>query len=105
MGYRYKLTPLALADIDDALCYIGEKLSNPSAAGRLYRSLIEEIDAISYRPFSFPDCSHFLIDDANIRHSVIDNYVLIFEIDEKDSLIKILRFLYGRRDISDIIVR
>lgn len=105
MAYRYKLTPLALSDIDDALGYIGETLSNPSAADRLYRSIMKEIDGIISGPFSFPNCSHYLIDDENIRHSVIGNYVLIYEIDENNHLIKILRFLYGGRDITNTNIR
>lgn len=100
MGYRYKLTPLALSDIDDALNYIGQTLSNPSAADKLYRSLMKEIDSILDGPFRFPDCSYYLIDDENIRHTVIGNYVLIFEVDESDLIIKVLRFLYGGRDIN-----
>lgn len=53
-------------------------------------------------PFSFPDCSYYMIDDKTIRHSVIGNYVLIYEVSESDNLIKILRFLYGSMDISNI---
>ena len=105
MGYRYKLTPLALSDIDDALGYISGKLSNPAAADKLYRSLMKEIDSILDGPFRFPDCSYYLIDDENIRHSVIGNYVLIYEIDENGCLIKFLRFLYGGRDIANMSIK
>ena len=56
MAYRYRLTPLAVSDIDD----------------------------------------------VRIRHSVIGNYVLVFEVDEAGQLIKILRFLYGGMDIANI---
>ena len=56
MAYRYRLTPLAVSDIDD----------------------------------------------VRIRHSVIGNYVLVFEVDEVGQLIKILRFLYGGMDIANI---
>ena len=103
MADRYRLTPLALSDIDDALSYISDTLSNPAAAERLYRSLLKEIDSITDGPFSFPDCSYYLIDDVNIRHSVIGNYVLVFEVDEESRLIKFLRFLYGRRDINNVL--
>jgi plasmid stabilization system protein ParE len=39
MAYRYKLTPLAIADIDDALDYISGKLLNPGAADNLYQRI------------------------------------------------------------------
>ena len=100
MAYSYKLTPLAETDIDDALGYISGTLSNPSAAGNLYQALVREIGEICDNPYGFPDCSYYLIDDATIRHSVIGNYVLVFEVDEDSQIIKVLRFLYGGMDIS-----
>ena len=100
MAYRYKFTPLAITDIDDALSYIAGNLSNPSAADNLYRNLNAAIEDICDRPYSFPDCSYHLIDDENIRHTVIGNYVLIFEVSHSENLIKFLRFLYGGMDIS-----
>ena len=63
---------------------------------------MKEIDCIADSPFSFPDCSYYLIDDVRIRHSVIGNYVPVFEVDEAGQLIKILRFLYGGMDIANI---
>ena len=99
MAYRYKFTPLAIADIDEALNYIAGNLANPTAADLLYRNLNGEIEDICDRPYSFPDCSYYLIDDENIRHTVIGNYVLIFEVSKDEKLIKFLRFLYGGMDI------
>lgn len=100
MAYQYKFTPLALSDIDEALDYIGGYLSNPSAADTLYRGIVSEIKDICDRPYSFPDCSYYLIDDENIRHTVIGSYVLVFEVSKPENLIKFLRFLYGGRDIA-----
>lgn len=102
MAYLYKLTPLAQADLDDAISYIAENLSNRSAANKLYHSVVKEIKNICSAPFSFPNCSYYLIDDETVRHALIGNYVLIFEIDEGSHLIKILRFLYGGMDIANM---
>ena len=102
MGYRYKFTPLALSDMDEALDYIAGSLSNPSAADTMYRNIASEIERICDRPYSFPDCSYYLIDDENIRHTVIGSYVLIFEVSKPENLIKFLRFLYGGRNIANM---
>ena len=40
------------------------------------------------------------MEDSSIRHSVIGNYVLVFEVSEVAKEIRILRFLYGRMDIA-----
>ena len=100
MEYLYKFTPLAVSDIDDALDYISGTLMNPEAAANLFSSMQSEILRICDNPYAFPDCSHYLIDDSTIRHSVIGRHVLIFEVSESERLIKILRFLYGARDIT-----
>ena len=100
MAYRYKLTPLVASDIDDALHYIFYRLLNPGAAANLYHELQQEIASICASPYVFPDCSCYLIDDDTIRHSVVGNYVLIYEVSDKEKLIKILRFLYSGMDIS-----
>ena len=84
MAYRYKFTPLAVTDIDETLDYIAGYLSNPSAADNLYRRLTAAIEDICERPYSFPDCSYYLIDDKNVRHTVIGNYVLIFEVSKDE---------------------
>ena len=102
MAYRYRLSPLAIADIDDVLDYISEKLMNPGAANQLYLAIQQEIAIICDRPFAFPDCSYYLIYDKNIRHSVIGKYILIYEVSQSEAMIKVLRFLYGGRNISNL---
>ena len=54
MAYRYRLTPLAIADIDDVLDYIFEKLMNPGAANQLYLAIQQEIASIFDRHLRFP---------------------------------------------------
>ena len=102
MKYQYRITPLAVSDIDESLDYISSILLNKKAADSLFASIKQEISVICENPFSFPDCSYYLIEDKTIRHSVVGNYVLIFEVCEKEGLIKILRFIYGRMNIPSM---
>lgn len=75
--YNYKLTPFAEEDIDSVLKYISEQLSNGKAADDLLTKIETAIERICEFPYSFADCSCFLIKDENIRRAVIDNYVLV----------------------------
>ena len=43
--------------------------------------------------------------DENIRHVLIDNYVLIYEIKEQAKQINILRFRYTRMDLTQLQLR
>ncbi|MCR4936337.1 MAG: type II toxin-antitoxin system RelE/ParE family toxin [Oscillospiraceae bacterium] len=105
MAYRSQFTPLALSDMDDALTYIAGRLSNPAAAARLYRAVETEIDSICGNPFAYPNCSNYLIDDSNMRHAVIGNYILVYRVCEEQQRIQILRFLYGGMDIAGMELR
>lgn len=100
MACRYKITPLAMSDIDEAMDYIAGKLRNSQAADSLYHAILKEISGICDHPYAFPDCSYYLIDDENIRHSKVGSYILVYEISPEEEIIKILRFPYGRRDIA-----
>ena len=101
MAYKYKLTHLALSDIDEVLEYISVRLTNPVSAKRLYQALKKEIRSICENPRAFPNCSCYLIDDENIRHALVGNYVLIYEVCKEERQVNILRFLYGGRDIAN----
>ena len=98
MAYRYKLTPLAISDMDDVFNYISRKLLNPKA----YHGIQQEIIRICDNPYAFPNCSYYLLEDESIRHAVVRNYILIYEVSPAEEMIIILRFLYGGRDISHI---
>ena len=101
--YTYYLTPLAEQDIDSALDYITIQLCNGQAAIALLDKIESTIDTACAFPFSFDDCKCYLIDDKNIRHVPIENFVLIYEIKEEAKHINVLRFKaieFRRTEIS-----
>lgn len=101
-NYSYKLTPLALQDIDETLAYITEKLLNGKAAINLLDELEHTLNSICSYPHAFPDCAVFMITDTMIRHAPVNNYLLIYEIDEEEKQVNILRFLYAKADIANM---
>ena len=98
--YSYTFTELAKSDIDETINYVSNKLNNTHAARRLYQDIISKIHVIRSLPYAYPDCQIYLIDDVYTRRALVDNYVLIYEINEINKSITILRFLYYRRDIA-----
>ena len=98
--YSFSFTPLALQDLDDALSYISEQLSNPQAATELLDELEHTLASVCEFPYAFSDCSVYLISDQNIRHAMVKNYVLVFEINESEGSIIVLRFRYARTDMA-----
>lgn len=100
--YGYKLTPLAGQDVDAALVYISETLCNGKAAIDLLDKIEGAIETICEFPYSTTDCRSFLVADENIRHILVGNYVLIYEINESENSINILRFCYTRMDLGKL---
>lgn len=100
--YTFRLTPLAEQDIDSALNYISVNLCNAKAASDLFIEIESAIDTICTFPRSSLDCLCYLIQDNNIRHIPIDNYVLIYEIVDELKEIRILRFRYSRTNLKNV---
>ncbi len=100
--YAYKLTPLAESDIDSALDYISNQLCNGQAAGDLLDKIENTIENICTFPYSSADCTYFLVNDESVRHVLIDNYVLIYEVKEQAKQINILRFRYTRMNLTQL---
>ena len=100
MACSCQFTPLAQQDLDASLAYILHSLSNPGAAKALYQEVEKTLSGICAFPYAYPDCSRFLIEDTNIRHALVGNYLLIYEIERTGQSVRILRFLYSGRDIA-----
>jgi plasmid stabilization system protein ParE len=100
--YNYRITELCQSDIDDALSYMSVQLHNPDAAESMYFKIEKEIDYITRYPYTRADCQYYYISDTRYRHSIIGNYVLVYYVDDENMELRILRFLYGKMDFSDI---
>lgn len=71
--YSFSFTPLGYQDLDDALAYISEQLSNPQAATELLDEVEHTLASVCEFPYAFSDCSVYLISDQNIRHAIISD--------------------------------
>ena len=101
--YHYYISDDAVIDLEQTLDYIRDTLCNPTAASNLYKAVNQAIENICTFPYACPDCSYYYIDAPTIRHKVIKNYIIFFEINEEDHAITILRFLYNKQNISQIL--
>ena len=102
--YEYKFTELAEEDLQSALEYISKQLCNTKAAAELLSKTDRTIENICLFPYSYPDCTYYLVSDENIRHAIVDNYVLIYEIKKEKKQINILRFRYTRMNLTKLVV-
>lgn len=98
--FTWKMTPLAKADIDEALSYIAKSLSNKTAAEKLFFDLNNTINNICEFPMEYPGCESYFISDVDYRHVIIGNYILFYRANKEKKQIEILRFIYSGRNIG-----
>ena len=93
--YSYIISKQAVEDIESTMQYITENLCNQKAANDLFEEIVKTIDIACEFPLSFPTSGYYFIQDQNVRHTVIGNYILFYEIRETEKRIEILRFRFS----------
>ena len=101
--YGYKFTEKAAADLDGIISYIAVELVNPKAASDFADELTEKINGAR----AFPDIGSSVINEFlpvdNVKKLIVGNYVVFYLPDEEQHLIHILRIIYGRRNMDEIL--
>ena len=101
--FVYRLTGKAEADLDNILSYVSVQLSNPQAAAAFLEKLQDAIsEACSFPESGSPVDNEFLPSKA-IRKKQVGNYIVYYFPDEKAETVNILRILYGRRNLDEIL--
>ncbi len=100
---RYIFTNKAIEDLDSILGYIYGVLCNPKAAKDFYDDVFKSLDNLTSYPESFPLVDNEFISRKDVRKLPIDNYVLYYTYDSKKAIISVLRIVYARRDIDELL--
>ena len=102
-NYRYHFTKKAEADPGEILSYISVELSNPEAAASFLKDLLAVIASICSVPKIGSIVENEFLPDKEIRKSLVGNYVLYYLPDAVEMTIYILRILYGRRNLDELV--
>ena len=103
MSCEIFITKAAERDIAEAADYIEFILYNPTAAD----DLLDEAD-IRINELAFMPEKHAVVDDPilktwGIRFTMVNNYMAFYTIDDRNSIVYIVRFLFSRRDWISIL--
>lgn len=79
---------------------VSKELLAPETAKKLFRKIIFAIGTLDEMPMR-----HRLIDDDHwkeqgLRILPVENYLVFYIADERNSVVKIYRIIYGKRDIG-----
>ncbi len=103
MEYNLIITAEFEDDLDSVLGYISNNLQSPVAASRLLNSTQEKISTIQENPFLYPAYHNEKLAEKGYRYAIVSNYIVFYKVDESNSLISVMRFLYGGQNILAIL--
>nr|QGT51086.1 hypothetical protein Firmicute1046_1620 [uncultured Firmicutes bacterium] len=103
MKYDVIVSDEAHNDIDNVLNYIVNLLKNPIAAKNLLGKIEESYVDLADNPFMYAHCHNSRLHNDGYRKVVINNYVLIYRIDEAKNFVYVVRFFYGRQNYIELI--
>lgn len=101
--WDYRLTEKADADLDDVVQYIAVELANPKVAS----DFVDKLQSAIEEARSFPESGSLVINeylpDTEVRKKLVENYILYYLPDSEQKTIFVLRIVYGRRNIDEIL--
>ena len=101
--YQYHFAKKAESDLDEILSYISIDLSNPDAAASFLKDLQAVLASICSVPKIGRIVENEFFPDREIRKSIVGNYVLYYLPNTEEKIIYILRILYGRRNLDELV--
>lgn len=98
MVSKYILYREAANDLESIVSYISMELSNPEAAMGVLDKIEQRFQDLMNFPYLYPLIESKKLIVEGVRKSVIDNYVIVYLINEKKNQIEIIRVMYYRED-------
>ena len=101
--YRLEFLPIAKKDIDEIVAYVSNNLNNKTAARKLANGFIKGANDILKFPYGISVYNQSKKLDNEYRCFKVNNFLMFYTINEKEHIITIVRVLYSKMDISNIL--
>ena len=101
--YTYRFTEKAEQDLDEILHYISVDLVSPAAARNLVKNVFEQIELVRIFPHSGMLVDNEFLANKSVRKLSVDHYIIYYIADDEERAISIIRILYGKRDLEEIL--
>ncbi len=98
MEYRVKLTEQFLGEFEEICAYISNKLKNIDASNRLREKAIYNILLSENSPRMCTEIEKVDRTERQYRRMIINNYVILYTIDEPEKIVYIAHIYYGGRN-------
>lgn len=98
MVSKYILYRKAANSLDNIVHYISIELSNPEAAMSVLGKIETRIQDIMEFPFTYPLIESNKLVVEGVRKSIVENYLIIYIVNDKLDQIEIVNIMYYRED-------
>ena len=102
MIFKLRYSERAADDLEDIINYISDELCSPQAAEHFFNAVDEKLGLLREHPYMFPLYHDEKLNADGVRFAVIGNYLLLYLVDDENSVVNIARILHGRRDILSV---
>jgi len=90
-------------DFDEILRCISVDLANPIAVQNLGKKVFEKIDVVRAFPDSGAPIDNEFLSDKTVRKLLVDNYIIYYKAHYDEKIISIVRIVYGKRNLDEIL--
>lgn len=101
--YKIEFLPIAKEDIDNIIYYISYNLKNITASSKLRDLFMSSLDYIIEFPYGNSVYQIKGKSKYEYRSYRVKNFLMFYIINEEEKLITIVRVLYQRMDIDNIL--
>ena len=98
--YTLEITASAEADLNQITDYLGKTLANPPAALAVLDEVDRVSDTLEETPELFPLCADPRLAELGYRKAIVRAYILVYEIDRQDQVVRVLRFFHESENYS-----
>ena len=88
-----------LQDLKEISIYISDTLQEPQTAGKQVQRILDSADSLNHMPERYRVYEGGGKQGLKIRILTVGRYVVLYQPNESQRLVKILRAVYGGRDI------
>ena len=96
--YKVIITPTAYREMDRIYEYIAEVLFAKDAAKRLMQQVEEKIKKLEISPKIYEEVEKFDELKKRYRKIVIENFIVLYTIDEENNIVYVSNMYYGKKD-------
>ncbi len=101
MEYSIKLADQFLDEFEEICDYISNKLKNIDASNRLREKVIYNVLLLENSPKMCPEIGKIDRTERQYRRIIVNNYVILYTIDELEKMIYIAHIYYSGRNYLD----